>query len=115
MFKTFATAALVVSFAGAAMAEQKNTGATFLQLPLEVQHGYIQTASMAIGVIALKNRKGQAKCIDDWGAANEKTGYQPIMDAMKKYSEYHPMPIIIEVLSKACGTFEYAPNAATLQ
>lgn len=84
----------------------------FLQLPVEKQRGYISTAATAAGVIANLNRAGQAKCIDDWGVKHSEGGYQPVIDAMKKLPDYHPMAVTLTVIEKACGEFKYAKATA---
>jgi hypothetical protein len=84
----------------------------FLALPVEKQRGYISTAATAAGVIANLNRAGQAKCIDDWGAKYSEGGYQPVLEAMKKLPNFHPMAVTLTVIEKACGEFRYAKAAA---
>lgn len=84
----------------------------FLRLPVEKQRGYISTAATAAGVIANLNRAGQAKCIDDWVGRNSDNGYQPVIEAMKKLPDYHPMAVTLTVIEKACGKFKYARATA---
>lgn len=80
----------------------------FLAWPAESQRAYITTSALAAGAIANMNRNGQAKCIDDWVGQHRADGYQPVIDAMKKLPEYHPMAVTIAVIEKACGSFKYA-------
>ncbi|MFA5952001.1 MAG: hypothetical protein WC807_17140 [Hyphomicrobium sp.] len=112
MFKTFATAALALSFAGAAMAEDNLTTAKFLASPPDAQKNFIANVAMTAGLIASQNRKGQGKCIDDWYAANAKTGFQPVIDAMKRLPDYHPNALILAVFEKSCGDLKYTSTAS---
>jgi hypothetical protein len=90
------------------IAEEAFRSSEFLRLPAENQRGFISTAAIAAGVIANMNRAGQAKCIDDWGAKYSEDGYQPVIEAMKKLPDFHPMAVTLTVIEKACGTFRYA-------
>ncbi|MDI4665376.1 hypothetical protein K9U40_13710 [Xanthobacter autotrophicus] len=96
----------------AAMAAEGFKSSEFLTWSAENQRGYITTAATAAGVIANLNRAGQAKCIDDWVGQQRAGGYQPVVEAMKKLPEYHPMAVILTVIEKACGEFKYAKAAA---
>ncbi|MFA5951674.1 MAG: hypothetical protein WC807_15460 [Hyphomicrobium sp.] len=107
-------AVLTAVVSNPAMAEDTFKTSDFLNLPPENQRGYVTTAAMAAGLIAAGNRKEQAKCIDDWGAEHRKDGYKPVIDAMKRLPDYHPMAIIIAVFEKACGEFKYAAKSAAL-
>lgn len=97
---------------GAAVADDGFKSSEFLRLPVEKQRGYISTAATAAGVIANLNRAGQAKCIDDWGVKYSESGYQPVIEAMKKLPDYHPMAVTLTVIEKACGEFKYARATA---
>lgn len=112
MYKRFAAAVLAVSITNAAMAQDRMTTSKFLSWSPEGQQSYINTAAMMAGVIATQNRQAQAKCIGNWAAANEKTGYKPIIDAMKRLPDYHPIAIISAVFEKECGSFQYAATAS---
>lgn len=102
---------IVCAFATGAAAEGFKTS-EFLNLPAENQRGYISTAATAAGVIANMNRAGQAKCIDDWVGKYADAGYQPVVEAMKKLPQYHPMAVTLAVIEKACGTFKYSTATA---
>lgn len=84
----------------------------FLTWGAENQRGYITAAATAAGVIANLNRAGQAKCIDDWGAKYREGGYQPVIEAMKKLPNFHPMAVTLTVIEKACGEFRYTKASA---
>jgi hypothetical protein len=111
--KTLAIASLctIVCTQGS-LAEEAFKSSEFLGLPVEKQRGYIDTAATAAGVIANLNRAGQAKCIDDWGAKYREGGYQPVLEAMKKLPNFHPMAVTLTVIEKACGEFRYAKATA---
>ncbi|OYW55479.1 MAG: hypothetical protein B7Y80_16875 [Hyphomicrobium sp. 32-62-53] len=96
----------------AGIADEGFKSSEFLRLPVENQRGYISTAATAAGVIANLNRKGQAKCIDDWVGLHRDGGYRPVMEAMKKLPNYHPMAVTLTVIEKACGEFKYAKVTA---
>lgn len=94
------------------IAEEAFKSYDFLKWGAENQRGYITAAATAAGVIANLNRAGQAKCIDDWGAKYREGGYQPVLEAMKKLPDYHPMAVTLTVIEKACGEFRYAKATA---
>lgn len=105
MFKSIATTAvLTVSFAGAAMAEEKKA-ASFLAANSQGQIGYIN-ASLTMAQALLS--KTQAECISKWSAANEPNGYKEVIDTVRKYDTYHPSSVIAAIIEKACGSFELA-------
>lgn len=112
MFKSIATAVLAVSFAGAAVGQEILTTKKFLEWSPENQKGFIITTTMMGGLIAAKNRNGQAQCIDTWNATHQKDGFKPVIDAMRKYPDYHPLAIVSAVIEKACGDFKYTTTAS---
>ncbi|MBX9682444.1 MAG: hypothetical protein K2X41_01520 [Hyphomicrobium sp.] len=91
-----------------ALAEGGFKSSEFLGWSAENQRGFISTAAIAAGVIANLNRAGQAKCIDDWGAKYREGGYQPVIEAMKKLPDFHPMAVTLTVIEKECGEFKYS-------
>ncbi|WP_439543306.1 hypothetical protein [Hyphomicrobium sp.] len=93
---------------GAAVADDGFKSSKFLTYPAESQSSYIGTAVMMAGVIASKNVPEQARCIDKWAATHIASGYQPVIEAMQNFPEYHPTGVIIAVLQKSCGSFDYA-------
>ena len=100
----------VVSNGAAAGAGFKSS--EFLKWSPESQRAYISTAVTATAVIAAQNIKSQASCINKWGASNSDGGYQPAVEAMNKLPDVHPMVVIVAVLQKACGQFNYAAKAS---
>lgn len=91
----------------AAVAEEAFKSSEFLAWSPQSQRSYITTAATAASVIVAANVQAQAKCIDDWGIKYRDVFYQPVIDAMKKLPDYHPMAVTIAVLEKACGEFKY--------
>lgn len=96
----------------AGLAEEGLKSSEFLGWSPEQQRGFISTAAIAAGVIASLNREGQARCIDDWGAKYRGGGYQPVLEAMKKLPNFHPMAVTLTVIEKACGEFRYSKATA---
>lgn len=79
----------------------------FLEYPAEGQKSYITSSILAAGLIAAQNNKTQARCIDNWGAKYRDDGYQPIINAMRRYPDDHPTSLILAVLQRDCGSFKY--------
>lgn len=104
MFKSIATAVLVVSFAGAAVAQDKYN-ATFLAKSHEGQMGYIET-SLAMAQALLS--KSQGECIGKWAQANQPNGYKELVQAIAKHKDFHPSGVIAAAMEKVCGKFELA-------
>lgn len=103
MFKTFATAALAVSFAGVALAEEKFNSSELLTQPKDGQIGYINASVAMASVMVSPN---QNRCILSWVEKNRPSGYADVVAAMKQYGDYHPAAVIAAVLEKQCGSFE---------
>lgn len=92
---------------GAAAAEEGFKSSKFLTYPAESQKGYIGASVMMAGSIAAQNKVEQARCIDEWAAKHDPTGFRPVTEAMQKFPDYHPAGVILAVLQKACGSFKY--------
>ena len=111
--KVIAIASLsTIVCAQASIAGQGLKSSEFLGWSPEHQRGFISTAAIAAGVIANLNRAGQAKCIDDWAAKYREGGYQPVIKAMKKLPDYHPMAVTLTVIENFCGEFKYSKATA---
>lgn len=91
----------------AASAQDAFKSSKFLTYPAESQTSYIGTSVMMAGAVASLNSAAQAKCVDEWAAKFQGSGYQPVIDAMRKYPDDHPSGLILAVLVKACGPFKY--------
>lgn len=98
---------IVCSASGAAVAWEGFKSSKFLTYPVESQKSYISTAVMMAGVIAAQNVPEQAQCIDRWTSEHDGSGYKPVIEAMQRLPDYHPSGVILAVLNKACGSFEY--------
>jgi NAD/NADP transhydrogenase alpha subunit len=114
MFKQFTAAALAISISTGALAGEAFTIKEFLALSPDTQKNFITTTAGATGLVANMNRPAQSKCIDAWIAKNASTGYQPVIEAMKKMPDYHPMAVTVAVIQKECGPFTYATASAAL-
>lgn len=90
------------------VADEAFKSSKFLTYSAEQQKGYIGTAVVAATVIASLNSQAQSKCLGDWVAEHSNGGYQPILDAMRKYPDDHPMGLIMSVLQRDCGPFKYS-------
>ncbi len=97
----------MLSCIGVAHSAESFKSSEFLKYSAWSQQGYITTAAGMAGVIATQNNRSQATCIDNWLAKHRTNGFQPIISAMTKNPEYHPMGIIAGILQKACGSFKY--------
>lgn len=99
MFKTFTAAVLAVSFAGAAMAEERKADG-FLKASSAAQVSYINTSlTMAQHLLS----KSQGECISKWSKANEPNGYKLILDISQRNPDVHPSAIVVAVIEKECG------------
>jgi len=106
--KALAIASLcTIVCAQAGIAEETFKSSKFLTYSAEQQRGYISTTTVAAWLLASQNNKAQAKCIDDWGASNRGSGYRPVLEAMRRFPDDHPTAMILAVLQKQCGSFQY--------
>lgn len=58
-------------------------------------------------LVAAQNDKAQATCIDDWYYGDEAAANRHIVSVMEQYPTYHPRGVILAVLRKKCGSFQY--------
>lgn len=98
--------AIVCSVATGAAAEDFKSS-KFLTYPAESQTSYINSSVLMAGLIAGQNGGAQAQCVGDWSGKHIATGYQPVIEAMKRFPDHHPSGVILAVLQKACGPFKY--------
>ncbi|ODR95210.1 hypothetical protein AUC70_05795 [Methyloceanibacter stevinii] len=108
LFSSVCTIVCGLSSAGVAAEGEALTSKRFLEYPQTTRDNYISTAAMMAGVIATQNKPPQARCVDQWISKNHDSGFLPVVDAMKKFSDVHPAGVIIAVLTKACGSFKYS-------
>lgn len=107
MFRSIATAALAVSFAGAAMAEDL-TGAKFMAWTTQDRNGFISNAIITSAFIAASTSQEKARCLSDWSSQHLADNYQPIIDAVKKHPQFHPTSVVIAYMEKVCGPLRLA-------
>lgn len=69
---------------------------------------YIRTSIGMAGLIAGYNDKKHMTCLENWYLRSEKESNEFIYQAMKKFPDFHPRGVIMAVLEKKCGTFEYS-------
>jgi hypothetical protein len=105
--KAIVIASLSTIVCSAAFADDGFKSSKFLTYPADSQKSYIGTSVMMAGTVASLNNPAQAKCVDDWAAEHQGSGYDPVISAMRKFPDDHPSGLILAVLVKACGPFKY--------
>ncbi|MBX9865163.1 MAG: hypothetical protein K2Y42_20670 [Hyphomicrobium sp.] len=104
---TIASLSTIVCALAADAAAEDFKSSRFLTYTAEAQANYISTSAVAAASIAALNSSTQAKCLGDWVSKHRASGYQPVLDAMRKYPDDHPTGLILAVLQKECGAFKY--------
>jgi len=84
------------------------TSAEFLDYPARSQTSFINASVLIAGLIADQNAPKQARCLDAWSAEQVKAGYPDVLNAMRRFPSYHPSGVVLAVMQKQCGKFEYA-------
>lgn len=69
---------------------------------------YIDTSIGMVGLIAGYNDKKHMKCLENWYLKNQKKSNEFIYQVMREHPDFHPRGVIIAVLKKQCGTFDYS-------
>lgn len=107
MFKSIATATvLTVSFAGAAVAEEKFDGSKFLSWTTAQQEGYVTTSlAMAAAIVP-----SQASCINAWNGKAKSEGYKELVSTMQQYSKHHPTAVVLALVERDCGKIAIAQH-----
>jgi hypothetical protein len=80
----------------------------FLTWDKEGQGFYIRTSVGMAGLIVGQTSKAQGKCIDDWFVSEEQAGYSNVLNLMRQYPAYHPRGVLLSIMEKRCGKFEYS-------
>lgn len=80
----------------------------FLKWPEDSRSFYIRTSVGMAGSISGYNNEKHAKCLENWYFSDEAKANKDIYDVMDKFPDYHPRGIIIAVLKRQCGSFEYS-------
>ncbi len=81
--------------------------AEFLKWDRESQDYYIRTSVGMASLVSAQSDKTHAKCLDDWYTA-EKTANDLVLTAMERFPEFHPRGVILAVMQKQCGTFDFS-------
>ncbi len=106
--KALALASLcTIVCAQASSADETFKSSKFLTYPADAQANYISTSAVAAASIAGLNSPAQAKCLGEWVSRHKGSGYQPVIEVMRKYPDDHPTGLILAVLQKECGPFKY--------
>lgn len=102
-----ALSALVYPQKTEAQEQEKFTSAEFLKWKLASQKNYFWISIGMAGLIAGQNDREQARCIERWFADNERDATDHLLETMQRFPNYHPRGVILAVLKKQCGSFEY--------
>lgn len=89
-------------------AEQIFKSSEFLKWTEESRSFYIRTSIGMATLIAVHNDKKHAKCMEHWYFSNETKSNETIYQTMRKHPDFHPRGVIIAMLKKQCGSFEYS-------
>lgn len=92
---------------GVALADDGFKSSKFLTYPADSQKSYINTSVLMATLIAAQNSKDHANCIGSWSGRFVSEGYQPVLEAMRRFPDHPPTGVILAVLQKACGSFAY--------
>lgn len=68
---------------------------------------YIRTSIGMAGLIASENDEEQADCLENWYFSDPEQKNEFIYGYMVEYPSHHPRGIILAVLQKQCGSFNY--------
>ena len=80
----------------------------FLTWKRESQDFYIDANIGMAGLLAAQNDETHANCLEDWYLSNKARSIETILVLMQQYPDYHPRGIIVGVLEKECGSFDYS-------
>jgi len=89
-------------------AQDKFKSSKFLTWPEDSRSFYIRTSVGMAGSISGYNNEKHAKCLENWYFSDEAKANENIYDVMRKFPDHHPRGIIIAVLKRQCGSFEYS-------
>ena len=79
----------------------------FLKWSEDNKSFYIRTSIGMASLIAAKNDKAHADCLAKWYFSDQSKKNDFIYGIMKQYPDHHPRGIIMAVLQKQCGSFQY--------
>lgn len=83
------------------------TAADVLNWPTDSQGFFLSTAVGMAGVIATQNDPAKAECLDEWYFADRSSANQEILAAMRRFPTYHPNGVLMAVIEKRCGSFDF--------
>ena len=86
------------------------TSAEFLKWKLEDQKNYLRISVGMASMIALQNDKKHAACIEEWYYVDERRVVTYILKNMEAYPDYHPRAILMGLMRKECGSFDYSTH-----
>lgn len=99
---------IFIAFYPHAVIAETFKSADFLTWKRKSQDIYIHTSVSMAGLIAVKNDKTHQKCLEDWYFGDEAEANNFVRETMVKFPEYHPHGIIMAILEKKCGSFDYS-------
>lgn len=82
--------------------------AEFLTWKQRSQDLYIHTSVSMAGQIAAQNDMKHVKCLEDWYFDDEVAANDFVRQTMRKFPEFHPRGVILAVMEKKCGSFNYS-------
>lgn len=91
-------------------AEEMFKNSDFLKWSEENRSFYIRTSVGMAGLIASKNDVQHANCLEKWYFSDEQTRLETIYGYMREFQDAHPRAIIMAVLKKQCGSFQYVDS-----
>lgn len=107
--KSLAIASLcTIVCAQGSFAEEAFKSSQLLAYSSESQRGFISTSIIMASLIASQNSRKQANCINDWSGKTATGGYQPVVEAMKRFPDHHPSGVVLAVIQKVCGALKYS-------
>ncbi len=99
--------AVLLTFCMPSYAKNIFKNSEFLKWSEDNKSFYIRTSIGMAGLIAAQNDKKHARCIEGWYYSDEGIENEKIYKVMRKYPDHHPRGIIVAVLQKQCGSFNY--------
>ncbi|MEO1151108.1 MAG: hypothetical protein AAFW83_08990 [Pseudomonadota bacterium] len=82
--------------------------AQFLTWDRQNKEIYIRTTIGVAGYISLQNDEPHGRCIENWYNSDHDKNNEYILGTMRRFPDYHPRGIIMAILEKQCGSFNYS-------
>ena len=108
--RTCAVALLLLTFPVWSVYANAFRSAQVLEWSERSQDFYFETSIMMAGIVASQNEGGHAECINDWyfgGEANRSQVHASILNALRKFPNYHPGAVVLAVIQKKCGALRF--------